>query len=425
MSLSEAELEALPGMNRPRLNELADRVGDSKSTSNDALISKIKYKCCPHVPVPGESPVPYSSEDYVIIVEDDSPSLVNLHTRETITELEYDINEGYVLVAMCIGGKQYIKQFGDVVLRSVLGPPGPGQTCDHTDQDRGNNNVSNLRWATAKEQRENQKERLPGSSARIRGVVCTDADGVVRTEFNSPLEEATHFVTPDRKLSSVQQCISNAAREPPAARKRTTLYHHIWELAAQDGDEVTEWRDVPPEFFGASAGHKVSKCGLIKEKHGRITPGFVHHGYRMFSGKRVHRMVAAAWSLDRLDYSLIVDHRDRNKMNNHASNLRWVTAKENADNCQQPAAVAVQKIRRSGDIEEYDSISSATESVALEREGPTFMSNIQHALGGHQDTAYGYRWHHAEPDKREAAETVRAVRTELPGKRKVIFTAIR
>lgn len=45
----------------------------------------------------------------------------------------------------------------------------------------------------------------------------------------------------------------------------------------------------------------------------------------------VHRLVAEAFCENPNNYT-IVDHIDRNKHNDHASNLRWVTAKENAEN---------------------------------------------------------------------------------------------
>ena len=48
----------------------------------------------------------------------------------------------------------------------------------------------------------------------------------------------------------------------------------------------------------------------------------------------IHRLVATAFvENDRPDIAGIVDHIDKNKHNNHASNLRWLTRSENARNC--------------------------------------------------------------------------------------------
>lgn len=52
----------------------------------------------------------------------------------------------------------------------------------------------------------------------------------------------------------------------------------------------------------------------------------------MVQGKRkkfhVHRLVAKAF-IPELDNSLLVNHKDGNKKNNHVDNLEWVTASEN------------------------------------------------------------------------------------------------
>jgi len=41
----------------------------------------------------------------------------------------------------------------------------------------------------------------------------------------------------------------------------------------------------------------------------------------------VHRLVAMAWVAG--DHSLSVNHKDGNKLNNHASNLEWVSLADN------------------------------------------------------------------------------------------------
>ena len=49
------------------------------------------------------------------------------------------------------------------------------------------------------------------------------------------------------------------------------------------------------------------------------------------SNKRIHRLVAEAFILNLTDLPC-VDHKDRNSLNNHLSNLRWCTQKENQHN---------------------------------------------------------------------------------------------
>jgi len=46
----------------------------------------------------------------------------------------------------------------------------------------------------------------------------------------------------------------------------------------------------------------------------------------------IHRLVANAFLPAPTSDNCVVDHIDRNKLNNHASNLRWVSHAENAQN---------------------------------------------------------------------------------------------
>jgi hypothetical protein len=70
------------------------------------------------------------------------------------------------------------------------------------------------------------------------------------------------------------------------------------------------------------------KTGIIRKQH-------IKNGYYIVSIKNkaytVHRLVAETY-IKTDDYSLYIDHIDRNKINNHKYNLRWVTQKENLKN---------------------------------------------------------------------------------------------
>ena len=96
------------------------------------------------------------------------------------------------------------------------------------------------------------------------------------------------------------------------------------------------WRDIPNSKW------QVSDHGRLKTVSGRITTGRVGaYGYMIVGigskDHRVHRLVATAFCLPPAWDQLFVDHIDRDISNNKATNLRWVTPKENAANSCQPS----------------------------------------------------------------------------------------
>ena len=80
-------------------------------------------------------------------------------------------------------------------------------------------------------------------------------------------------------------------------------------------------------------GYKVSNQGRIIGIHGNELSGVLHNdGYRFmwFNGRIVpmHRIVAKCFC-DGYEEGKVVNHKDGNKLNNHADNLEWVTQREN------------------------------------------------------------------------------------------------
>ena len=100
------------------------------------------------------------------------------------------------------------------------------------------------------------------------------------------------------------------------------------------------------EFKDYKYGYKVSNHGRVLNRYGvELKCSIMNRGYRYFQtrkqGKRenhlIHQVVGLLFIGERpkeengKDY--VIDHIDRNKLNNHIDNLRYITFKENIRNC--------------------------------------------------------------------------------------------
>lgn len=92
---------------------------------------------------------------------------------------------------------------------------------------------------------------------------------------------------------------------------------------------MEEWRPIP-----SNPKYQISNTGLVKGvRFDRpMRPRLNTHGYLcILIGKKhysVHRLVALTF-IPNEDDTFEVDHIDRNKTNNNATNLRWISRSEN------------------------------------------------------------------------------------------------
>ncbi|RHZ51238.1 hypothetical protein Glove_481g112 [Diversispora epigaea] len=152
----------------------------------------------------------------------------------------------------------------------------------------------------------------------------------------------------------------------------------------QDPNE--EWREIEIN----SRKFRVSSLGRVQFPNGLISRGSLDAGYLRVAREkyRVHRLVALAFCAKE-EGKEYVNHIDGDSTNNKASNLEWVSQKENTQHairlglrCQR----AVKQIFHDGSFQVFPSLAEAQRITGAKNQ------DISLVCRGLQNHTRGYRW---------------------------------
>lgn len=134
------------------------------------------------------------------------------------------------------------------------------------------------------------------------------------------------------------------------------------------------WKDIK----GYEGLYQVSINGDIKNKFGVVINGWQQnkHGYRkvrLYKNRKakdfyLHRIVAIAF-VDNPNSKPIINHIDSNPKNNKASNLEWVTQKENMEHASINNRLNTNgtKVLNTETNEVFKSIKAAADSIGMKQ----------------------------------------------------------
>nr|QBK85312.1 MAG: HNH endonuclease [Iridovirus LCIVAC01] len=281
-----------------------------------------------------------------------------------------------------------------LVARAFIPNPNKFPFVNHKDRNRSYNRVENLEWVN---QSMNMKHSIESGAKRYkRAVWLRNLESKEVKEFNSLIEAAKAVgCTPENISASIKRNGTSAGFKWGFVEKK------IKEEARED----IPWKEIDsyPGYRiynnGQIYSDKTNKYINLRIRGGYYRINLYHNNIRRTYS--VHRLIAQ-YFCENLDKKPIVNHKDGNKLNNHYTNLEWVTQSENVKHSYslglQTAKRINQYARKDKDkrviLCTFNNIREATESVKFKSRGTisSIMTYISMACTDVRNTAYSYRW---------------------------------
>jgi HNH endonuclease/NUMOD1 domain len=267
---------------------------------------------------------------------------------------------------------------------------------DHINGDKMNNKIDNLRCVSPSD---NMKNAFKNNDRMHKNhtIQAFNKNGEFVKEFNNK-KDAAKFIGHVN-----QNCISKCLQG-----KRKIAGSYIWKYKDDDyAQEVKNMYSIKQDenfiCLGQIGGRDFSKYFINKE-------GIIILKNRKLKGTkeiykrvhltcslskpatfRIHRLIGKFFLKDGEKYfydeNFVVNHKDKNKHNNHIDNLEWISQHQNIIHGNGKKVAKISK-ETNEVIEEFDSITNALKSLNLISKSHC----ITDVCEGKQNFAYGFKW---------------------------------
>lgn len=198
-----------------------------------------------------------------------------------------------------------------------------GTEIDHINNDHEDDRVQNLQRLTKRDHKRKTTASKEGETAKK--IARTQGrPGVARNPTTGKEVKFESINDLANKIGNSHSNVHRFLRDPTSSPPSGFAEIRFDTPKSIDGEV---WRTHPTLSYLSISNH-----GRVCNR-GRVTDGTTNvAGYKEYSGKRVHVLVAEAFLRPKPSAKHSVDHVDRDRTNNHISNLRWATNSEQVMN---------------------------------------------------------------------------------------------
>lgn len=261
-----------------------------------------------------------------------------------------------------------------LVYDTFIGLTDKSLVIDHIDRDKINNYIGNLRETTVSENNANCIKPVR-SKSQITQYNKNNELIKIWDSYDEILKNTNY-----KKTTLITCCLG----------KSKSAYGYIWKDLNRIDDNTnfhpikTYDKHTYSKYYINTKGEVINHTNKVLRQH--IKKGYYHIGLVSKEGLKIcysiHRLVAMTF-IPNPDNLPLVNHIDKNKLNDDVSNLEWCTATDNNIHAQGKMINQID-IKTNKIINTYKSISTAEKLLNLK--------GISKACNGKSKTSGGYKW---------------------------------
>ena len=328
---------------------------------------------------------------------------------------------GYLSVGIKgTNGENITRRVHRLVAITFIDNPDNKPTINHINYFPSNNNVSNLEWATHKEQVEHSRKRKltteedPSSSKWGNRNIwkCDKFTGERIKMFKNIREAACAVESSFQGMSHIFNVAENheISKSLPDSREgRLVAEGFKWKYDELRKFKKEEWCSIDPLHTNGAEGYEISTLGRSCDPKGIVRSPFRCGEYSKISIKHVrfnaHRLVALTF-LPIVDGKDFVNHIDGNKFNPIIDNLEFCSRSENAKHAHENDLI----IRETKKVWQYDLNGNFIKEFNSAKEAKDeFGSGINNAILK-EGSSGGFLWRRPSDDKSKVVVKRRKIR---------------